>query len=261
MPKDPLQHKHELTILVTCYNESAFIGETLETVVGALDASGKDWEVVIIDDCSRDNSAEIIRAFVNANPGKNIRFCPNEKNRGLANNFVEGAYLGNGKYYRLCCGDNPETFEALRHIFSHAGAADMVIPYQVQKDVGGKSPMRKRISMLFTGIVNFMSGNDIKYYNALPVFLRYHVMRYPPISYGFGFQADIVTRLLDEDITYMQIRHKGATDRKGKEATALTMRNLLSVIHSFVEIAIRRVRRTVYPLRGERAREVNAGAD
>ncbi|MBI5520258.1 MAG: glycosyltransferase family 2 protein, partial [Desulfovibrio sp.] len=256
MPKDPLEHKCELTILVTCYNESAFIGQTLETVVAALEASGKDWEVVVIDDCSRDGSAEIIRAFVAANPGKNIRFCPNEKNRGLANNFVEGAYLGRGKYYRLCCGDNPETFEALEHIFRHAGRADMVIPYQVQREVGGKSPLRKRISMLFTGLVNAISGNKVRYYNALPVFLRYHVMRYPPISCGFGFQADIVTRLLDEDISYMQIRHKGATDRKGKDATALTMRNLLSVVHSFVEIAIRRLRRKVYGKGMPRAREV-----
>lgn len=257
MPKDPLEHKHELTILVTCYNESAFIGQTLENVVGALEASGKDWEVIIIDDCSRDDSAEIIRAFVAANSGKNIHFCPNEANRGLANNFVEGAYLGSGKYYRLCCGDNPETFEALEHIFSHAGAADMVIPYQVQKDVGGKSAIRKRISRLYTGTINILSGNNIKYYNALPIFLRYHVMRYAPISYGFGFQADIVTRLLDEDITCVQIRHKGATDRKGKQATALTMRNLLSVVHTCVEIAIRRVRRMIYGKDMLRAREIH----
>ncbi|WP_449241889.1 glycosyltransferase family 2 protein, partial [Desulfovibrio sp.] len=118
MVRDPLEHEHELTILVTCYNEAAFIGQTLETVAAALEASGKDWEIIVIDDCSRDGSAEIIRAFVAERPGKNIRFCPNEKNRGLANNFVEGAYLGTGRYYRLCCGDNPETFEALKHIFS-----------------------------------------------------------------------------------------------------------------------------------------------
>lgn len=256
MLPDPLTHDRDLTVVITCYNESAFIGRTLETVVGALEASGTNWEVVVIDDCSRDGSAEIIRSFIAASPGKNIRFCPNEKNRGLANNFVEGAYLGRGKYYRLCCGDNPETFEALEHIFRHAGRADMVIPYQVQQEVGGKSPLRKRISMLFTGIVNFLSGNRIRYYNALPVFLRYHVMRYPPMSYGFGFQADIVTRLLDEDISYMQIRHKGATDRKGKEATALSMRNLLSVVHTFVEISIRRLRRAIYGKGMPRAREI-----
>ncbi|MBA4356206.1 MAG: hypothetical protein C0405_00600 [Desulfovibrio sp.] len=256
LARDPLQHQHELTVLVTCYNEARFIAQTLETVAAALMAARREYEIIVIDDCSRDASAETIRRYLAAHPDQNIRFCPNEKNRGLACNFIEGAYLGTGKYYRLCCGDNPETLEALTHIFTHAGAADMVIPYQVQREVQGKSPMRKRISMLFTAIVNLLSGNKVKYYNALPVFMRYHVMRFPPISYGFGFQADIVTRLLDEDITFLQIRHLGAIDRKGEEATALSMRNLLSVIHSCVEIAIRRLRRLFYGKGQPRAREI-----
>jgi glycosyltransferase involved in cell wall biosynthesis len=254
--KDPLDHKYEISVLVTCYNESSFIVQTLETVVEALKAAELDYEVIVVDDCSQDNSAEIIRNYIETHSGVNVRAFFNGKNRGLANNFVEGAYLGTGKYYRLCCGDNPETLEALTHIFSHLGVADLVIPYQVQRDVRGKSPMRKYLSMLFTRIVNIVSGNSVLYYNSLPIFLRYHVMRYPPISYGFGFQCDIVTRLLDEDITYLQIRHRGAIDRKGKEATALTLRNMLSVVHSLIEITIRRLRREVYMRGKQRAREV-----
>lgn len=254
---DPLAHTCDITVLVTCYNEAEFISQTLETVAAALSASGRSHEILVVDDCSRDASAATIRAYLAAHPEQNIRFHPNAHNRGLACNFIEGAYLGNGKYYRLCCGDNPETLEALTHIFSHVGAADMVIPYQVQRDVAGKSPLRKRISMLFTGIVNLLSGNKIGYYNALPVFVRYHVMRFPPQSYGFGFQADIVTRLLEEEITFAQIRHRGAVDRKPDGSTALSMRNLLSVLHTFVEILIRRLRRAVYGKGKPRAREVH----
>lgn len=256
MQYDPLTHSCDLTIVVTCYNEARFIEATLDNVLEALAASGKTHEVIVIDDCSRDNSREVIQAYVDAHADRNVRFCPNQRNRGLACNFIEGAYLGRGRYYRLCCGDNPETREALTHIFSHAGVADMVIPYQVQQDVRGKSGLRKRISMLFTGMVNVLSGYNIRYYNALPVYLRYHVMRFPPLSYGFGFQADIVTRLLDEGVTYAQIRHRGAEDRKGKEATALSRRNLLSVIHTFVEIVIRRVRRAVYGKHLPKPREI-----
>lgn len=258
MRKDPLEHKHEITVLVTCYNEAAFISDTLKTVVSALEAAGRDYEIIVIDDCSKDNSLEIIREYMANNPDKLVKLFPNEKNRGLANNFVEGAYLGSGKYYRLCCGDNPETLEALTDIFSHVGAADLVIPYQIQRDVSGKSKPRKFLSMLFTGIVNTISGNDIRYYNSLPIFLRYHVMRYPPLSYGFGFQCDIVTRLLDEGITYLQIRHLGAIDRKGKAATALSLRNVFSVVHSFVEISIRRVRRECYMRHKPRGRLVDS---
>lgn len=221
MQCDPLTHACDLTVVITCYNEAHFIEATLDNVLAALKGSGKSHEIIVINDCSRDNSREIIQAYVDAHPEAGVRFCPNARNRGLACNFIEGAYLGRGRYYRLCCGDNPETREALTHIFSHAGVTDMVIPYQVQRNVRGKSLMRKRISMLFTALVNMLSGYDIRYYNALPVYLRYHVMRFPPQSYGFGFQADIVTRLLDEGVTYAQIRHLGAEDRKGKKGDGL----------------------------------------
>lgn len=256
MSRDPLTHQHEITVLVTCYNEAEFIVQTLETVVAALDAAGRDYEILLVDDCSRDASAETIRGYLAEHPVQNIRYTPNETNRGLACNFIEGAHLGTGKYYRLCCGDNPETLEALTHIFQHVGVADMVIPYQVQTDVQGKSRLRKGISKLFTAIVNLLSGNNIRYYNALPVFMRYHVLRYPPQSYGFGFQADIVTRLLEENISFAQIRHLGAIDRKGNGSTALSMRNLLSVIHTFAEIIFRRLRRVIYGKGMPRAREI-----
>lgn len=256
MVRDPLVHELDLSVLVTCYNEEAFITDTLDTVSAALKQVGLSWEIIVIDDCSRDRSRQVLEGYVAAHPDLNIRLCPNEKNRGLASNFIEGAYLAKGRYYRLCCGDNSESTEALVHIFRHIGKADLLIPHQVQRDVEGKSALRKRISGLFTGIINLLSGNSIGYYNGLPVYLRYLVMRFPPQSYGFGFQADIVTRLLEEDITFAQTKHLGAIDRKGRDATALSMRNLLSVIHTMFEIVFRRLRRIIYGKGMPRAREV-----
>lgn len=254
---DPLQHKFDLSILVTCYNEEAFIADTLDTVVAALQQVKLSWEIIVIDDCSRDRSREVIECYVTAHPELRIRLCPNTENRGLAYNFLEGAYLAEGRYYRLCCGDNCESEAALVHIFKQIGKADLLIPHQVQTEVEGKSFMRRQISQLFTKIINFLSQNAIGYYNGLPVYRRYLVIRFPPQSFGFGFQADIITRLLEESITFAQTKHLGAIDRKQKgQATALSMRNLLSVVHTMVEIVIRRLRRAFYGKGRPRAQEI-----
>jgi hypothetical protein len=82
-------------------------------------------------------------------------------------------------------------------------------------------------------------------------------MRWPPSSYGFGFQVDVTTRLLDQGLTYLQVPCVGI-DRKGKSSTALTMRNLLSVCHTLLEVAARRLRRQLYGKGTPRAREVFA---
>ena len=106
-PSPPIKEEVDITIVVTCYNEEAFIVDTLETVVGALHEAGCSYEIVVVDDCSRDNSAQRIRDYIQSHPEHSIQLRVNELNRGLANNYVEAAFLGKGKYYRLCCGDNP----------------------------------------------------------------------------------------------------------------------------------------------------------
>ena len=103
--------------------------------------------------------------------------------------------------------------------------------------------------------MNLISGYNLKYYNGLAIHLRYNVMRWHPSSYGFGFQADILTRLLDEGASYIQIASAGI-DRKGSGSTALTMRNFLSVTHTLLELAIRRLRRALYGRMMPRPREI-----
>ena len=242
---NPADGEIDITVVVTCYNEEAFIIDALDNVTSALRGSGRSYEVIVIDDVSKDNSVQKIREYVSAHPDLPIILKANQTNRGLANNYVEAAFLGRGKYYRLCCGDNPEPNEALVNAFKHIGMADIVIPYQKQETVVGKSPSRKALSETFTFLVNLISGYNLKYYNGLAIHLRYNVMRWHPSSYGFGFQADILTRLLDEGASYVQIPSIGI-DRKGSGSTALNMRNILSVTHTLLELSIRRLRRTLY---------------
>jgi glycosyltransferase involved in cell wall biosynthesis len=250
----------DITVVVTCYNEEAFITDTLDSLIGALEETDRSYEIIVVDDVSKDNSVQRVRDYIQAHPGRSIHLKVNTVNRGLANNYVEAAFLGKGKYYRLCCGDNPEPREVLVNAFKHIGAADIIIPYQLQDAVVGKQESRKLISKVFTFLVNFISGYHLKYYNGLAVHLRYNVMRWHPSSYGFGFQADILTRLLDEGASYLQIPSSGI-DRKGSGSTALTMRNFLSVAHTLLELLIRRIRRELYGRTMPRPREIILAAE
>ncbi len=244
-PHSMAEAEVEITVVVSCYNEEAFITDTIDNVIQALRATGHSHEIIVMDDVSRDNSVQKVLEYIRAHPDYPVQLVQNKRNRGLANNYVEAAFLGRGKYYRLCCGDDSEAPEALRNIFRHIGVADIVVPYQNQDSVVGKTPMRKRLSKTFTFLVNLISGYHLKYYNGMAIHLRYNVMRWHPSSYGFGFQADIITRLLDEGASYVQVPAFG-TDRKGSASTALTRRNILSVGHTLLELAIRRLRRQLY---------------
>ena len=235
----------EITIFISCFNEEAFVTDTIQNVTHALQAAGHTHEIIVVDDASRDNSVQKVRAYLESHPEQPIRLVQNKHNRGLANNYVEAAFLGRGKYYRLCCGDDSEAPEALLTIFEYLGVADIIVPYQNEQGMTGRSLGRRWLSRTFTWLVNQISGYNLKYYNGLAVHLRYNVMRWHPCSYGFGFQADILTRLLDEGASFVQVPRFGS-ERKGGASTALSMRNILSVSHTLLELAIRRLRRFLY---------------
>ena len=79
----------DLTLFVACYNEEKNIRGTLETLRQALSEFAFTWEIIVIDDCSTDRSAEVVREFITENPKLPVYLKVNESNRGLGYNFTE----------------------------------------------------------------------------------------------------------------------------------------------------------------------------
>jgi glycosyltransferase involved in cell wall biosynthesis len=239
-------HPLDLTLFVACYNEEANIRDTLDTVVSALREVPCSYEVIVVDDKSRDYSVAVVQQYQREHPELPIYLKINSKNQGLARNFVDCSFVGRGKYYKLICGDNVEPRESLVNLFRHLGSADLLVPYHER--CVGKSASRVALSRWFTQLVNLCSGYRLRYYNGMAVYLRYHVMRWHSYSVGLGFQAELVTHLLEEGATYREVFCPVFERQKGS-STAVTLRNLLSVAHSLFNIACRRVRRQLFETR------------
>ena len=235
----------DLTIFVSCYNEEDFIADTLESVRQAMIDSPLSYEVIVIDDVSKDNSVARVKAYIAAHPELNIVLRQNAKNKGWAQNYFDAAFLGRGKYYRVLCGDNSEPASTIKTVFDNVGKADILVPYYATSE--GRSLNRQLLSKGYTWLVNFITGYRFHYYNGLAVHLRHNVMRWHPNTRGFGFQADLLCMLLDHGFTYLEIPVSATEKRKGK-SNAITIKNLLSVAHTLIDIVIRRVSNRVYGL-------------
>lgn len=236
----------DLTCFVSCYNEASSVAATIDTICSAATEVGLSFEIIVIDDCSKDSSREVVRSYIAAHPEYNIVLVANRTNKGLAQNYLDGAFLGRGKYYRLICGDSPEPKETIVTIFKAIGEADCLVPYHVS--VPGRSLNRRLISKAYTFIINAITGNKIHYYNGLAVHLRHNVMRWHTNTRGFGFQAEILCLLIDLGFTHKEIPVHAHELRQGK-SNALKLSNFLSVAHTIVEIANRRLSGLVYPPR------------
>ncbi len=234
----------DLTLFVPCLNEEKRVVPTVMTIQDAMRDLAYTYEVLVVDDGSSDRTFDVAEEFRRSHPEMSLRVYKNDRNLGLSRSFVDAAFRGRGRYYRLVCGDNVEPKESMVKILSMMGQADMVIPYYPV--LPGKSRARRVISRAFTLLVDLVSGYRLNYYNGCALYRRYHVMRWAPYNYGFGFQADLITRLLDEGASHVEVPVSGFHLTKERGESALTLRNLVSTGHTLFEILLRRIRRTVY---------------
>ncbi len=238
-----LEGELDITLFIACYNEEKNIESTLDTVLAAVDEVGCSYEIIVIDDASRDRSVDLINSYQRARAHRPIRLIVNEYNKGLGQNYIEGAFQGRGRYYRLVCGDDVESRETLVQVLRHLGAADVVIPYHERCE--GKSLPRRALSRTYTLVVNAITGYRIRYYNGMALHLRYNVMRWHTDYQGFGFQADLIARVLNQGASHLEIPVV-VRERDEGQSSALTLLNLFSVAHMLLDLVIRRIGQVGY---------------
>ncbi len=91
-----------VSIITPAYNSGKFIGKTIDSVIGQ---SYSNWELIIVDDCSIDNTFEIILGY--SNKDKRIRIIKLPSNSGhpsIPRNV--GIKSSNGKYISFLDSDD-----------------------------------------------------------------------------------------------------------------------------------------------------------
>lgn len=84
----------KVSILIPVYNTEIFLSQTIESV---LNQTFTDWELIILDDCSTDESFSIAQDFVLKD--KRIKSFRNEQNLGMMRNWNKGISLCQSELY------------------------------------------------------------------------------------------------------------------------------------------------------------------
>ena len=83
------------SIVIPAYNESARLGASLEKVLAYVHTQGWDAEVVVVNDGSRDDTAEIVRQFAAKDPV--VKLLENPGNRGKGYSVRNGMLHAQGR--------------------------------------------------------------------------------------------------------------------------------------------------------------------
>jgi glycosyltransferase involved in cell wall biosynthesis len=111
-----------ISVLIPTYNYARYLPEAIDTI---LEQDFEDFELLISDDCSEDNSAEVITRYAAKDP--RIRFQIHRARLGMVQNWNWCLSEARGEYVKYVFGDDklasPQTLTKLLGLMEHNPSA------------------------------------------------------------------------------------------------------------------------------------------
>ena len=155
-----------VSIIMPAYNAEKYISESIDSV---LNQTYQNWELLVIDDCSTDNTANIINSYCNKD--SRIKYVPQKLNGGAALARNKGIEIAKGKYIAFLDSDDLWRNEKLRiqiHYMISNNCSFTCTYYDKINESG--SPLNKIIKYKKKGdyceLLKNCPGNSTVIYNA-----------------------------------------------------------------------------------------------
>ncbi|MES9849323.1 MAG: glycosyltransferase family 2 protein, partial [Candidatus Thiodiazotropha sp.] len=102
-----------ISVIIPSYNHAHYIAQAIESV---LRQSFSDWELIIIDDCSNDDSWSVINSYTD----KRIHSSRHKQNQGAHNTINEGLALAKGEFLTILNSDDIYSRDRLLQLHTKA---------------------------------------------------------------------------------------------------------------------------------------------
>lgn len=106
----------KLSIIIPCYNEGPTIHKILDKIKAVSLLGNIEKEIIIVNDCSTDNTSQSIKSYIENNSSLNIVFFEHQKNKGKGAALHTGIEKGTGEVIVIQDADleyDPEEYNIL----------------------------------------------------------------------------------------------------------------------------------------------------
>src|SRR3990167_2333149 len=128
-----------LSVFMPAYNEEDSVAPTVEGVVKVLRTLNLDLEVLVINDGSKDKTAEVVRELEKKYPG--VKLVNHEKNKGYGHALKTGFAKAKYDWVAFVDSDGQFDFSEIKKLLEHTDDADVILGFRLNR----ADPFQRRI--------------------------------------------------------------------------------------------------------------------
>lgn len=191
-----------LSIIVPLYNEETAIKKTVLEIDKYAKKSGRKYEILIIDDGSKDSSATNVPNI------KSVKLIRHKKNKGYSSAIKTG--LLQSKYPLIMITDSDGTYPIyeIPRLLSELKDYDMIVGARNQKDL---PILTKPAKAILGRLANFVAGTKIPDINSgMRIFKKEMAMQFfniYPKKFSFTLTITLAALINNYDVKFVQIEY------------------------------------------------------
>jgi dolichol-phosphate mannosyltransferase len=220
-----------LSVVVPALNEEAALGDMLKGLCAALNDSGIDWEIILINDGSEDRTQEIAGEW--ASNDSRIKAIHHQRPMGVGNCFRGGIRISSKEAITWLPADGENDPRGLLRYLPSLRRVDMVIPFVLNEGI--RPWIRRILSKTYLWIINVSFGTSFNYTNGNVIYRREIFRVIKPESNGFFYQAECLIRGARAGFTFIEVpvQLNKALREKSK---SLSLKSFCILVYEFARL-------------------------
>jgi glycosyltransferase involved in cell wall biosynthesis len=188
-----------ISVIIPAHNEEIGLPEVIDGLRARMQACGRPFEIIVVDDGSSDRTASVAGS-------RGVTVLSHKSNRGYGAALKTGIRAATGAHILICDGDGTYPPEAIPTLIDQIDDHDMVVGARTGPSVD--IPLPRRVAKWFLRrLAIYLSESDIPDLNSgLRVFRRQAALDYFAIlPSGFSFTTTITLAMLCNEGSVMYV--------------------------------------------------------
>lgn len=223
--------KYSLSVIMPALNEEKNIEKAVIATINAFNKYGIDGEIIVINDGSTDNTANIIQNL--AKQHNNIKFITHKAPKGIGYSVWKGFKTSDKEVVVYFPADNENDPDDALMFFDLIDKVDIIAPFIHNLKVRDKK--RRLISAIYNFIINMTFFTKLNYHNGTTFYRRVILNDIELSNFGFFYQTELLIKLIKSGYLFAEVPNYLGQRTDGK-SKALSLKSFIQTIKGYLNL-------------------------